>query len=96
MCIPGVLKRLFGEFVSGEMVSFAVSGGGGAMSVRRKVMKFCSSIMRALRHRVLLNNLDAAKVEVGQGLSIVDVPRCRVKRLRSSSTRISSVVGTSV
>jgi hypothetical protein len=53
MCIPGVLKGLLGEFVSGEMVSLAMSGGGGVVGVSRKVMKFCSSIMRALRHLVL-------------------------------------------
>ena len=51
MCVPGVLKGLFGEFVSGEVVSLAVSSGGGAVGVRRKVMKFCNSIMRALISR---------------------------------------------
>ena len=56
MGIPGVLKRLFGQFVSGEMVSFSVRGCGGAVGVGRKVMKFRSSIVRALRHNILLAN----------------------------------------
>jgi len=38
MGVSGVLERLFGEFVSGEMVSFSMRGGVGAMGVRRKVM----------------------------------------------------------
>jgi hypothetical protein len=38
MGVSGVFERLFGEFVSGEMVSFSMRGGGGAMGVRRKVM----------------------------------------------------------
>jgi hypothetical protein len=40
--------RLSGQFVSGEMISFAVSGGGGSMSVGREIMKFCDSIVSAL------------------------------------------------
>ena len=40
---------LYGQFVSGEMISFAVSGGGGgSMSAGRKIMKFCGSIVNAL------------------------------------------------
>jgi hypothetical protein len=34
--------------MSGKMISFAVSGGGGSMSVGRKVVKFCGSIVSAL------------------------------------------------
>jgi hypothetical protein len=56
MGIPGVLKRLFGQFVSGEMVSFSVSGCGGTVGVGRKVMKFRDSIVRALWHVVLLRD----------------------------------------
>ena len=48
LCVRGVLMRLSGQFVSGEMISFAVSGGGGSMSVGRKIMKFCGSIVNAL------------------------------------------------
>jgi hypothetical protein len=59
MCIPGMLKSLFRKFVSGEMISFAVSSGGGAVGVRRKVMKLCSSIVRTLWHLVLPVSLDA-------------------------------------
>ena len=40
--------RLSGQFVSREMISFAVSGGGGSMSVRGKIVKFCGSIVSAL------------------------------------------------
>jgi hypothetical protein len=40
--------RLSGQFVSGEMISFAMSGGGGSMSVGRKIVKFCGSIVSAL------------------------------------------------
>jgi hypothetical protein len=46
--VRGVLVRLSGQFVSGEMISFAVSGGGGSMSVGRKIVKFCGSIVSAL------------------------------------------------
>jgi hypothetical protein len=52
--IRGVLVRLSGQFVSGEMISFAMSGGGRSMSVGRKIVKFCGSIVSALWHRVLL------------------------------------------
>jgi hypothetical protein len=38
MSFHGVLMRLFGKFVRGEMISLAVSGGGGAVGVSRKVM----------------------------------------------------------
>jgi hypothetical protein len=34
--------------VSGEMISFAVSGGGGNMSVGGKIVKFCGSIVSTL------------------------------------------------
>ena len=74
--------RLFGKFVSGEMISLAVSGGGGAVGVSRKIMEFRGSIVHTLWHLVLLDNLDAAKVEAGQDLSIVDVLKVRAKKLR--------------
>jgi hypothetical protein len=45
---------LSGEFMSGEMVSFAVSGGGGNVGVGRKVVKFCGSIVSALWQCVFL------------------------------------------
>jgi hypothetical protein len=38
ICIPGVVKRLCGEFVRSEMIPFAVSGGGRAVGVRCEVM----------------------------------------------------------
>jgi hypothetical protein len=46
--VRGVLVGLSGQFMSGEMISFAVSGGGGHVGVGRKVVKFCGSIVRAL------------------------------------------------
>jgi hypothetical protein len=46
--VRGVLMRLSGQFMSGEMISFAVSGGGGNVGVGRKVVKFCGSIVSAL------------------------------------------------
>lgn len=55
-----VLVRLLREFVSGQVISFAMGGGCGGMSVGSKVMQFSSSIVRTLGHRVLLANLDAA------------------------------------
>jgi hypothetical protein len=55
--IPGVFQRLLWEFVSRKMISFAVSGGGGAVSVRRKVMEFGGSIVGTLGHIALLSNL---------------------------------------
>jgi hypothetical protein len=46
--VRGVLVGLSGQFMSREMISFAVSGGGGKMGVGRKVVKFCGSIVSAL------------------------------------------------
>jgi hypothetical protein len=52
--VLGVLVRLFGKFVSGQVISFAVGSGGSGMGVRRKVVKFCGAVMCALWHGVLL------------------------------------------
>jgi hypothetical protein len=54
MSFHGVLIRLFGKFVSSEMISLAVSGGSGAVGVRRKIMEFRGSIVRTLWHLFLL------------------------------------------
>jgi hypothetical protein len=54
MGVPGMLKRLLGKFVTGKMISLAVSGGRRTVGVRRKVMKFRNSIVPALGHIVLL------------------------------------------
>jgi hypothetical protein len=40
--------RLSGEFMSGKMISFAMSGGGGNVGLGRRVVKFCGSIVSAL------------------------------------------------
>jgi hypothetical protein len=47
-----VFVRLFGAFACGQMIAFAVGNGG--VSVGRKVVKFCSSIVDTLWHGVLL------------------------------------------
>jgi hypothetical protein len=39
---------LSGQFMSGKMISFAVSGGCDNVGVGRKVVKFCGSIVSAL------------------------------------------------
>jgi hypothetical protein len=52
--IPGVFVRLFGEFVSGQMISFAMGRGSGGVGVGRKVMQFCGLIVSTLWHGVLL------------------------------------------
>jgi hypothetical protein len=49
--VDGMLVRLPGEFVSGEMVSLAVGGCGGGMGVGCKVVKFSGAIVTALTHR---------------------------------------------
>lgn len=46
--------RLLAEFVSGQMISFAVGYGSGGVGVGRKIVEFCDSIVRALGHGVLL------------------------------------------
>jgi hypothetical protein len=38
MSIHGVLMRLLAKFVGGEMISLAVSGGGGVVGVCRKIV----------------------------------------------------------
>jgi hypothetical protein len=43
--------RLHGQFMSSEMVAFAMGGRGGRVRVGSKVMQFCDPIMRTLWHR---------------------------------------------
>lgn len=52
--IQRVLMRLFAQFVRGQMIAFAVRGGGCGVGVRCQVVKFGDSIVRALGHVVLL------------------------------------------
>lgn len=52
--VHGVFVGLLAEFVSGQVISLAVSDGSGGVGVGRKVMEFCNSIVRALGHGVLL------------------------------------------
>jgi hypothetical protein len=51
------LMRLPAEFVGGQMVSLTVGSGGGLVGVGGKIVKFRGSIVRTLRHGVLLNVL---------------------------------------
>ncbi|MGC1871075.1 MAG: hypothetical protein WA700_08970 [Acidobacteriaceae bacterium] len=52
--ILGVLVRLLGKFVSGQVISFAVGSGGSGMCVGREIVQFCGAVMCALWHGVLL------------------------------------------
>lgn len=49
-----LLQNLLAQFVSSQMIRFRVSGGSGCVSVFCKVVQFCGSIVRTLRHSVLL------------------------------------------
>jgi hypothetical protein len=51
-CFGGVLMGLFREFVSGEMVAFAVGRGSGLVSVSSLVVELGGAVVRALGHRV--------------------------------------------
>jgi hypothetical protein len=59
MGVSRVFNSLFREFVSGEMISFSVSGRSSAVSVRRKIVKLCGSIVSALGHIVPPGQFDA-------------------------------------
>jgi hypothetical protein len=50
MGVYGVLMRLLGEFVSGQMISFTVGSGSSGVGVGSEVVKFCGSIVRTLWH----------------------------------------------
>jgi len=45
--IHRMLVRLFAEFVSGQMIALAVGGGRSRVSVGRKMVEFCCSIVGA-------------------------------------------------
>jgi hypothetical protein len=49
--------RLHRQFVSGEMISFAMGNRGGEVSVARKVMELGDSFVGALWHGILLTSL---------------------------------------
>jgi hypothetical protein len=52
--IGGVFVRLDGEFVSSQVISFAVGSCRGKVGVGRQVMELGDSIVRALWHGLLL------------------------------------------
>jgi hypothetical protein len=65
-----VLVGLFGEFVSGKVVAFAMGGGCGLVSVRCLVVELCGSVVDTLRHDVFL--LDGLKwFDAWVGLAVV-------------------------
>ncbi len=47
----GVFVSLAGELVSGEVVAFFVSLGGGGVGVGGEVMEFGDAVVRALGHK---------------------------------------------
>jgi hypothetical protein len=49
-CFAGVLVGLFGELVSGEVVSLFVSGCSGLVGVSGEIVKFDSAIVLAGAH----------------------------------------------
>jgi hypothetical protein len=46
--VPGMLLRLFAEFVRRQMIFFAMGDGGGQMCVGGKIMQFRGSFVRSL------------------------------------------------
>ena len=64
-----MLVGLFGEFVSGEMIAFAVRSCCGLVGVGCFVVIFSGSVVRALRHDVLLDCWMRVRVRVEQMLS---------------------------
>jgi len=66
--------RLLAKFVGGEMISFAVGGGGGVVGVCRKIVKLRGPLVGTLWHSVLL----AVK---GDGLVAITAPASKVHLL---------------
>ena len=54
MDVHGVLMRLSGEFVSGQMIAFAVGYRGSGVGVGCEVVELCDSLVRARWHGILL------------------------------------------
>jgi hypothetical protein len=50
MGFSGMLHRLSGQFVSGQVVFFAVVYGSDAVSVRCEVVKFGGSLVKIIGH----------------------------------------------
>jgi hypothetical protein len=51
--LGGMFHSLSGEFVTSQVVFFSMVCGGNAMSVRGKLVEFCSSLVRIIRHKCL-------------------------------------------
>jgi hypothetical protein len=56
-----MLVRLSAKFMSGSMITFVVGDRGGSVGVGGKVVELGGSIVRALRHTVLLPNCSHRK-----------------------------------
>lgn len=54
MSVPGMFDSLFAEFVSGQVIRFAMGGSGGGVSVSGEIVEFRGSVVSALGHVVLL------------------------------------------
>jgi hypothetical protein len=54
MSVQGVFVSLPAQFVSGQVIPFAVGNSGSSVGMGCQVMEFCGSIMGALGHGVLL------------------------------------------
>jgi hypothetical protein len=50
-----VFVRLLAEFMTGQVISFAVGDGSGVVGVGCKIMEFCESMVGALGHGLLRN-----------------------------------------
>jgi hypothetical protein len=63
MCAQREFVSVLAQFVGCQMICLAVGGGGGLMGMGCLVVKFRSSIVRALGHSVLLDSSDANRLQ---------------------------------
>jgi hypothetical protein len=85
--VHGVLVRLFAEFVRGHVICFTVCDSSRGVSVGRKVVKLCNSIVRTLWHGVLLNRLNDGRVLSGLDSVLRNVPSWRSDILQARRLR---------
>jgi hypothetical protein len=65
MGFRGMLVCLSGEFMAGSTITFVVGDRGGSVCVRGQAVEFDGSIVRSLRHSVLLPNCPCRKSQRG-------------------------------
>jgi hypothetical protein len=58
--VHGVLERLLAEFVSAQMISFAMGNCGGRVHMGREIVELCDSIVR-LAGMVFSSPLDVCR-----------------------------------